>query len=145
MRVRTRNHSDVASERNLKKSIAILRRNQYSILFHGGLIRFRFALTASTPMNIDTARKDIKHRNQRVKRQAYLGSEEGQSNRNDVDEWRHQRPVHRTADQASIDVRLDVAAFGGGVPPMERQRQTDCDQVGSIDCDRKPSFRVFTK
>ena len=28
---------------------------------------------------------------------------------------------------------------------MERQRQADCDQVGSIDCDRKPSFRVFTK
>src|SRR5215510_9620720 len=98
MQVRTRNYSDVVSERNLKKSTAILLSQQCSILFHGGLIRFRFALTASTPMNIDTARKDIQHRNQRVKRQAYLGSEEGQSNRNDVDEWRHQRPVHRTAD-----------------------------------------------
>ena len=84
-------------------------------------------------MNIDAARKDIQDWNERVQCQTHLGSEEGQSDRNDVDEWRHQRPVHRSADQASIDVRIDVAAFGGGVPPMERQRQTDCDQVGSID------------
>jgi len=96
----------VASERNLKKSIAILLRQQRSILFHGGLIRFRFALMAATPMNIDAARKDIQDWNERVQCQTHLGSEEGQSNRNDVDEWRHQRPVHRSADQASIEVTL---------------------------------------
>ena len=95
-------------------------------------------------MNIDAAWKDIQDWNQRVESQARFRSEEGQSNCDDVDKRCHQRPVHRGAHQAGMNLRIDVAVFGGGIPPMQRQRQADCDLVGSIDCDRKPCFRVFT-
>ena len=30
-----------------------------------------------------------------------------------------------------MNVRIDVAAFGGGVPPMERKRQADCEQAAT--------------
>jgi hypothetical protein len=51
----------------------------------------------------------------------HLGPEEGQSNCNDVDKWRRQRPVHRGADQAGMNLRINVAPFGGDTTAAGRE------------------------
>src|ERR1700732_1882967 len=84
---------------------------------------------ACTPMNIDPSRKDIEDWNKCVEDQAHLGPNEGQRDRNEVNQRRHERSFHPAADQVGMNVRIDMTSFGRGIPPMKSQRQTNRDEV----------------
>ena len=89
----------------------------------------RFVVTACTPMNIDPSRKDIEDWNKCVEDQAHLGPNEGQRDRNEVNQRCHERSFHPAADQVGMNVRIDMTSFGRGIPPMKSQRQTNRDEV----------------